>query len=373
MAFARFIRQPDLRHAGWAGVAAAIGLATQYGIAVLLVGLNLVCLFVFWREKRTLVDFQHWLLIQVLPGLVAAYLAIFVLSGQMAATAGWKDGYLAGYYWNGTLPGLAALVTAPEGNLIAFAFAGPVMLILTIIGALSFVLGVGNALATAFFVVPTLLTLALAMAGLYPYGGIRQDIFLTPMIYVMAAIGLAAICRLLTLRLSAVVGTVAAVTVAGWMLTKDGLPATLDFLRWQGGRQPMRLLTDALARRMQVGDVIYVYDGAVPAFGYYWRSRPESWIRGARHQSYLGERLAARQMPAVQREILSLIRQGRPFWVVITHIMGSDASELLRFIERSAPYSMEAGVPGTWLLHVTPGGRASGTGYALDGIGPPSP
>lgn len=356
IACVRFIRDPGSRRAVWLAAAAVLGIATQYGLGILLAGLNVVVVALLWRSGRPWRAYVQWALAQVPAAVLALVIVLVIVPGQMAVVSVAKDGYLASFYWNGTGTGLLRLVSAPENDLIAFAFPGTAMLLLAVLGAVASLAGRGSGLALAFFAAPTALTILLAMAGLYPYGGIRQDIFLTGMVYVLAAVGLAALVA--PLAASRWQGgpwaarVLTAVTVVA--LAIPGLQESLGYVRWQGGRQPMRTLTDTLARRVQPGDVIYVYDGAVPAFGYYWRHRPEPWIRGATHQSYLSERLAAGQMPEVQSEVLRLMRRGAPFWVVITHIMGPDAVELWEFMERSATVDVQAGIPGTWLLRVTP-------------------
>lgn len=353
-AYVRFIRAPGPRTALVLAALAAFGLLVQYGIAFLLVALNAVCVVALWWAADRRRVYALWAMSQVPAGIVALLLALLVLPTQLAVVSLGTAGYLQANYWDGSLADFLDLLSA-ENDLFRFAYPGLLALGLTLLGTGAFLLGRGSGLAAALLLVPTAFIFVLALVGWYPYGAVRQDLFLTPMIYVCAAIGLAVLADLVAKRLSSLVtGGLAALGLAALLVY--GLEPSVVNLRWEG-REPMRPFTQLLAEKVQPGDTIYVYDRAVPAFRYYWRDRSEPWIQGSPHWSGLDERLAASQMTAVQDELLKLMARRRPFWVVITAIIEPDAVELLDFLSRSAEVHMERGQPGTWLLRVTPRGN----------------
>lgn len=354
LAFARFIRTPGHRQALWLAAAAVLGLVTQYGLGLLLAGLNLVCLGAFVLARRPLAAYGRWLLVQVPAAAVAVLLYLLVVRYQLALVTEAGAGYLAPHYLQG-LERLPAFLTAPENDLIGFAFPGMLLLFLWAIGLFAFLLGSSSGLATAMFVVPTGLIIAAAMAGIYPYGAIRQDIFLTPMVYVCAALGADRLAALLPRRVPdlarlAVLGLLAVATVL------PGLDQSQRFVRQTPGYEPMRHVTAALVNQLfdAPDRKIYVYYNAIPAFRYYWHHRAERWIPGALHRSYMDEAKARGQMEDVQAELAALSAEGRPYWLVLSHISVPDEGWLMEFLERTNRVEVAEGGTGSALLLVSP-------------------
>jgi hypothetical protein len=107
--------------------------------------------------------------------------------------------------------------------------------------------------------------ISLSAARLYPYGGVRQDLFLTPALYLLAAAGF--------------IGVISQVALAGvwkWLVSAAVLaPLVLPIpLAWslavKGGN--FRSAVEYLGANAVPGDAIYVYWAAAPAFHYYWEN-----------------------------------------------------------------------------------------------------
>lgn len=357
LAFVRFIRNPGRREAMVLAAVAVLGLLTQYGLGLLLAGLNLVCLGAFLRDRRPLPAYGRWLLVQVPAALVAVALYVLVIRYQMPLVSEAGAGYLRPHYLGTSLNLLPAFLTAPENDIIGFAFPGMLALFLWLLGLFAFLMGAASGLATAMFLVPTGLVLLGAIAGFYPYGAIRQDIFLTPMVYLCMGLGADRLVSLLPGRLPDPLRLLALAGLAGATLW-PGLGESQRFVRQTPGYEPMRYVTAALKDRLygEPNRRIYVYYNAIPAFRYYWRDRPEPWIRGALHRSWMDDRQARGQMEAVQDELAALSAEGQPYWLVLSHISVPDENWLMEFLERTNSVELVESGSRSALLLVTPRG-----------------
>ena len=353
LAYARFVRAPDRRNAAWIASAAVLGLLTQYGMGLLLTALNLVCILAFLGSGQPIATYRRWFLTQLPAAAVAVVLYLTVVRYQAAVVGEAGLGYLKPYYWDGTTPGFLELLMSQEHDIVAYALPGLLPLILWAIGLLACVFVARSRLAAAFFLVPVAVTVLAAIVGVYPYGAIRQDIFLTPMVYVGVVLGVDWLLAVLPRRLPAAVsyGVAAVLAVA---LALPALPADINLLSQPLGFQPMRSVVGTLGERLRPNETIYVYFNAIPAFRYYWRHHEEPWIPGALHRSFMDEHKAAGQMAIVQDELRDLSRRGQPYWVVLSHLATADENWLLESLERYATVNLVEGASGSSLLRVTP-------------------
>jgi hypothetical protein len=353
----KFIRTPDDRRATWLAAAAVFGLLVQHGLGLLLAALNVVCLAAFALRREPTASYRRWFLAQLPAGALAVVLYVTVVRHQNALVTEAALGYLKPHFWDGTGAGLVELLFAPDHSIVAFGLPGPAMLVAWVIGLAAFAFGARSALATALCLTSIALTVAAAMAGLYPYGPIRQCIFLTPMIFVCATLGADRLLALLPARLPAAVTQMPAFALA-LLLGLPGLGAALSIVSQDPGYQPMRMVVEALALQHRPEERIYVYYNAIPAFRYYWRNRSDPWIAGALHRSFMDDGKYEERMEEVQQELRDLSAPGDPFWVVVSHISDEDQNWLLEIVERYGRVEVVEQGPGSALLRVTPiGGR----------------
>ena len=369
LACQRFLDVPSARRALGLALILAFGLLIQYGLGLLAAGLGVVaCAELWWRkEQRTgerRGNLQRWFLAQLPGAAVVAFLAVTTLPGQRAAMAPGLVTYLADRHWDSTAAGLYTLLAGPRADFVNFAFPSRLMLALTAVGVVLWLLDRTRWRVAGFLLVPVALTVLTALAGVYPFGGIRQDMFLLPLIYIAALEPL----RWLANRAGAPVGaplgainnsfaakaapTIVAV-VAGAVFTAIGLPRTLALLE-SPGPEPVRLVVETLERRLDVspGDPIYVYSGAVPAFRYYWAGRSEPWVAGATHLSGLDQTLADAALPAVQAEIHAELNKTGFLWLVVSHITDRDHGALMTPLQAEFPVSTLQARGGAYLYFV---------------------
>jgi hypothetical protein len=354
LAYARFLKSPEPRRAAWIAAVTTLGICTQYGLVILAAGVNLVVLAAVWRREPRNPGLRLWLMSQIPVALVGLTLALTLLRTQLAHVAAGSSGYyyLADRYWDGTRDDLVTLLTGPRADIVGFAYPGTVVMALLVIGTSASLLRPDTRRMGAFLIVPAVVTLVAALGAVYPFGGVRQDMFLLPMIYVAAASGLAAATAWLAARLGPL-SSGAIATLAVGILAWSGTSRTLTLVQSHGA-EPLRPIVAELAKRVDPGERIYVYSGAVPAFRYYWRDQPDQWIAGSTHWSGLDRQLAARQMQDVFRELDDLMIEPAPFWMVISHILTADADEILAHLRERGAVNIVRLVNGVALVRVTP-------------------
>jgi hypothetical protein len=356
LAWARFLAAPDGRRAAWVAAAGTLGICVQYGNALLVAGLNLVTIGALALARAPWRDWRAWLAAQLPVAAAAAALFVTTIRPQLevAVVAGGRYVYLAERYWDGTAAGLAALLFAPEADVVHFAFPGKVMLALVVAGAVALALRPGRRLALALLVVPGAVAFAAALAGAYPWGGIRQDMFLLAMVYATAAAGLEGLAGLAARAAgpwaAAGLGAVAVAALAWTGGTRVALLAR------SAGAEPMRPVAAELARRLDPGERVYVYWGAVPAFRYYWRGQAAPWTAGTTDVPGNGPGGGGDGEDPVTAELLAMMRDPAPFWLVISRMDADAAVALAARLREQGAVNVVSAANGSALLRVTPRG-----------------
>ena len=398
LAYQRFLDVPSARRALGLALLLAFGLLIQYGLGLLAAGLGLVACVDLWFRPERRTHLRRWFLAQLPGGLVVGFLALTTLPGQRAAMAPGLVTYLADRHWDGTAAGLYTLLASPRADFVNFAFPSRLMLALTAVGVLLWLFDRTRWRVAGFLLVPVALTVLTALVGVYPFGGIRQDLFLLPLVYVVALEPLRwlanrvgapsgamdipiareraptgamdiSIAReraptgamdISIARVGAPLGAMgrwiaakAAPTVIAAVFIAIGVPRTLALLE-STGPEPVRLVVQTLERRLAVapGDPIYVYSGAAPAFRYYWAGRREPWIVGAKHLSGLDQTLADAALPAVHAEIRRELQQTGYLWLIVSHITDRDHRALMAPLEAEFPVSTLQASGGAYLYFV---------------------
>lgn len=348
---ARFASRPTTGSAVAIALLGTLGICTQYGIGILLAGLNLVLLPVLWRNPARGRALGLWLGSQIPAGIAALALLLTTVREQSLWMPRVLAGYLSGAVWDGSADGAYALLVLGAGHLINFAYPGWLFVALVGVGLLTASLRPEWRRLVLFLTVPIALVMVAALARRYPFGGIRQLIVFLPLIYVVAAAGIAAIVGWLgAARLVPWAGSGVAATAA-LVLAYQGTGASVAWLR-STGTEPVRDMVAILRDRLGPGDQVYVYSGAVPAFRYYWRNDLAPWIAGSDHWSGLDPAIAARQMPIVQREIAALAARREPLWMLVTHIKPTDMAWLMYPLQRRFVVEPVASAPGIWLIRI---------------------
>jgi hypothetical protein len=269
-----FMDRPERRQTLTLAAITVVALFTQYGLALL--GAALAAVTALWlvQTKQPARVWGRWALVQ---SAALASIAAVVQLGLARQLADGKGGvtrtvrYLAGGYWDRNVESPFAFVITRSEDLSAFAFPGALFVFLLITGMLC-AAGNRSARRVLAIVVASLATaIGAALVHAYPFGGIRQDIYLTPMLYVMAAVG-AAVIGGVSARWQPLVVIAALIAMAGLR----GIRAHYHDV----GKEPIPPLIAEFVERRAPGDELYVSNRTVPAFRYYNRELQLDWHGG---------------------------------------------------------------------------------------------
>jgi uncharacterized membrane protein len=311
-AFTQFLRFPTWRNWAYVTVMIVISLFTQYGMALLIVALNLVWA-IEWvlSPQRQWRDALKWGLAQGVGLLAAGAVYGLGLQGQVSNVL--ASGYLQAGYWDGTSGGLFNLTVWGTWKLLTLTYAMPGRSMVLFLGLLTIGLwGVWQSNhrrhLLLLIITPIMVVFILALVGLYPYDGNRQIIFLTPMLYILAGYGFA----WLTTRFPQwwIAGSLATGFIA------LGFVLTWGLVRSEG-TEHLRPLVDTLKREVQPSDRIYVYSGAVPAFTYYYREPQPAWIESTGNLATLS---------SYNSQLDMLTAQPGRLWLVFSHCVAEECT-----------------------------------------------
>jgi hypothetical protein len=358
-AFARFLASPGWRTGLPVALLVPLGAAVHYGLVLLILGLDLASWIELGRSRWSRRDLAAWAGAHLLLLLAALPLVGRLGIGHLLRAGGpGRDGYLANAYWDGSLSSLGRLGLSQTLLLFDYAYPmGDVLLLLAALGLLGTWREREGRRAATMLLSVLGVTLAAALAGLYPYSGRRHVFFLLPMVYVLAGLGFAWVlrlepapkARLLALSLVALVSL-------------GGLRASLHELRTTEPEH-LRPVVETLAAGRRPGDGLYVYSWASPAFRYYEqrhdaaagaRSRDEvaTWL----HADVNGTDHGARDVAALDAALAGSER----IWLVFSHCQGGVCDPLVRrAAERAELETVETETDSTLYLARVRSGRAT--------------
>lgn len=301
-AYVRYTRRPPPSWRAGTGLALllVVGVFTQYGLAVLIAGVNVAFFWELVRRRdgeagaraRSL---PAWLGIQAVG--LAAVLVVYATALREQLRAARGASYLVEAYWGGSALSLLKMPIRNTYDLVLFAFPSDLALLLALIGVAEAVRLRRERPILPLVVGPVAVCLLLAVARLYPYGGVRQALFLTPLVYLSCAIGVERLAR-----------SGGAALAAAWVALLAGLGVyhSARYLR-DPNPEHVRPAIEALVGAWRDGDRIFVTPRAVPAARYYLRDGGKPWIAGRGSRAEYQEQL---------REAL---RQRGRVWIVFTH------------------------------------------------------
>ena len=335
--FTRYLRENKIKDLIPMTVLMVIAVFTQYGLALLIIALNIIFLIQLFSEKnRVNKKIQRWLIAQLI--VAAAVVVVYATALRQQFTIGWgaaaDSSYLSPYYGSGGFLSLLDFAISRSAGLFDFAYPRPVFLLLALLGLIIAAAKRKHFTPLMLFVLPTALTLALALAKLYPYGGIRQVIFLTPMIYILAGLG---INRLLEFdRSGLVIALVLFFPIVNGLYHSSQVVARI-------GDENIRPIVTTLDKSYQPGEMIYVYYGATPAFSYYYRENKSAQVIGTRNRGDMDRYLA---------EIEAVLTEGKPTWLVFSHCYADECQLIPEYISNKYRVDLKEKSPGTFLYFV---------------------
>ena len=314
--FLRFLGRVTWQNALFLGLIIFISIFLHYGLAVLVLSINILFVMRVINMEQPAKAIALWSVAQAM-GLIAAF-AVYHYSFKYQFTpGGFGADYLHPGYWDGTFHNLVSIAMFNTKDIFGFAFPMSYLMIILVILGVIWVTQVEIPIRSGsimLLVMPFWVTFILAVVRLYPYVGARQTVYLSPMIYVFAAIGVSFLFSQRHMR------SVGIVCIA--VLMFQGGQNAIEYLRSEGTGN-MRPVVRTLESLLRKDDLIYVYYGAQPAFEYYFRGHDHPFVRG----------VESRQAPEKYLQQLSeVLAQGRRVWIVISHSRYSEGDMIIRYV-----------------------------------------
>jgi len=190
IAFHHLVFSPAARNLLLAASITVLGVLVQYGLALLLFSSILVHSLVALMNRNSKGQRLNAFLIFV--AFFLSVIAVYYVSLRYhLQSGGFASGsYLQSAYWQGGSV-FSAMRFIYENSLDFISFshgADKIVLFLAIAGAIWLMKSRRGRLELLLLGLPFLITIQLAFARLYPFHGGRQDIFLSPSLYLMAAV-----------------------------------------------------------------------------------------------------------------------------------------------------------------------------------------
>jgi hypothetical protein len=348
--FLQFVERPTWKRGATLAAVATVGLLTQYSLALVTLALNGVMAVHLLRMKPGRKDLlAKWSAIQALLVLVALLVIQVSLRGQWEAGGFWggRGQYLEEGYWAG--PGaISAVAFAYRGTrgLVEYAFPGLGFALLVYCGTLA-VLFLRRTTLLPFLVgLPFCVFIAAALLRLYPYLPARQDLILTPLIYLVAALGIDYL-----MRVDRKLIWVAVVLVQVFRLAAN---PTVAYFR-AGEKSDLGIILRPLISLARPGEPVYVCQADDPVIAYYFQIRFPQFP------------LIERDLGAGPRDYLDqvdrLVGEHPRTWLLINHTCGESQAFLDYIGRRWGIDLIEERLP-IRLFLVEPGSRAESARFS---------
>jgi hypothetical protein len=291
----------------------------QYGLVLFSFGI-LATLFVFAlmdeERVRRIVQVVVASAFLALGGLVSLFLTLRYQWGDDA----W---YLADYFW---APGTSLLhfVLYNSHHLVTFLLPGLAAAAISAVAILIYLFTSVHArrippIAVLAFISCTIVLIC-SLRHLYPYGAIRQCLFLAPVLCLFASESLVQVTNMLPARLS----SISFAAIVGIVVVSGALQIRL-YKPYSEVEDIQRVLR-SLQTRIQPGDNVYVYPGAVFAVDFYVKQRDPRFIYADYHQ----------QAPEkyVPEMVGGLNRRTDRIWIVFSHVYRDEDQRILRDLSK---------------------------------------
>lgn len=309
LAFTHFQRRPSWWTWGALTIAAVLGVFVQYGLALLILALNVVFAIELRAASARTRRVAWWSLAQAAV-LAAAWVVYDQTLKHQLRPGGFGASYLEQGYWDGTAASLLRLTLGNTFELFGFAHPTvPIIQCLVVLGIVGLWKAAEGRRAILLLITPILVTIGAACLRLYPYLGGRQSMVLTVMLYVVAGSGFVFLRRVDW-------KSVGSTLVIAW-LAIEGLYGSYRSLT-STEPQHLRPIAAQLAAQVHPGDRIYVYHDAVTPMLYYYPDRT-GWVRGSPGDASYH-----------RREIAALLAQPGRVWLVLSHCHENECEMIRR-------------------------------------------
>jgi hypothetical protein len=160
------------------------------------------------------------------------------------------------------------------------------------------------------------IVLASAILGFYPYGPIRQCLFLAPVLCLLSSTSLVQIADRVSgaLKKTVFVAIACVVVVSGIFQVRSMKP--------YAELQDIQKVLGELWNHLEPGDGVYVYPGAVPAVDFYVKERDKRFTYGNFYR---------RAPQKYVQELLACLPQGTSrTWILFSHVYQDEDQRILR-------------------------------------------
>jgi hypothetical protein len=183
------------------------------------------------------------------------------------------------------------------------------------------------------------IVLICSLRHFYPYGGIRQCLFLAPVLCLFASESLVQIIQKVPARLTSLgfAAIVCAVIVSGAL--------QIRLLKPYAEVEDIQQILHTLQAHIQPGDSVYIYPGAVFAVDFYVKARDPRFIYGDYHQQS-----PEKYVPEIESGLNP--RAGR-LWIVFSHIYRDEDQRILRDLSKDWEVEPVLSVTGSALYQAT--------------------
>lgn len=330
LAFYLFLQKPSWRRSLLLGLVMFVSIFTQYGLALLILSINVVFIIEVLRFKPLKRTIGLWALAQVI-GLFAMF-AVYHLSLKHQFDPGGFAAYLMPEaYWDGSLGNLLRLSVFNTVDIFDFAFPGQLLILLCMLGLIAVVRSNRKWIVILLFVMPFVITFSISLYRMYPYMGGRRTIFLTPMIYVFAALGMDFIKNIPKSR--------PLIVSLAVLLLGYGLEHTAMYHK-SVGTENIRPIVKAVSSLASEDDIIYVYYGADEAFRYYFQKDTHPWIKGVVSRGNPDE---------YNRQLKAFLAMERKVWLVFSHNWAHEMEQILQYLSCYCTVELVKEETGAWL------------------------
>jgi hypothetical protein len=248
---------------------------------------------------------------------VAGGLLSFYLTVRYQFHAGGTQWYLAGNYFDPKMIGLLPFLGTNTRALLSFLMPGHLLGLCFVVGTLiSFILQAIDRkwnTITLLLISSILVTMCASVVRLYPYGGIRQCLFLAPVLALFAGVSFADILD----RIKGTAQLVAAICLMA-VIVVSLFRGTLHEWPYREVEDTQSILKE-LARSSAQDDQVWVNHDAVAAFEFYQHEKDPRFIYGKYHAD------ARDYLPDLSK---SIDPHTTRLWLVFSHLsQSSDRTE----------------------------------------------
>ena len=260
LSFVYFLNKKTWHSAAILAVVTTFGLFVHYSTAMVLLAINAVFLLniILMKEPRREL-FLKWLAVQAV--LILATLALYALGLRQQLDPVLTAGYIQGGLWEGSsLRSAIQFVYGSVRELIELTYPGYLFTLMLYTGAVVLIIVHRRKLFPYLIAAPIVVVTFGSLLRIYPLSGESQNLFLTPLIILLAAAAIDYLVQVDAKRLTVVVFMA--------LIVWRAIPNLTAYYPTDGG-SALGNIVKRIAASSELGDPIYLCIGDDHALNYY--------------------------------------------------------------------------------------------------------